>query len=173
MSVEQLEQWLVENGPMPISVFANNNAFKFPGSSGLIDDCPADSGSQLDHTLLLVGYTETHWILKNSWGESWGENGFGYVSKAKDCGIRSWVTVVTVNDTAPQTIQDNITLTVNMTDSKGDGWNLNILGFKQGNKIVGRFGENFTSGDFSSTTVTIPNNFFTEVVVVQEGSWSS
>lgn len=31
------------------------------------------------HSVLLVGYTETHFIYQNSYGETWGDRGFGYV----------------------------------------------------------------------------------------------
>lgn len=42
-----------------------------------------------DHHVLLVGYTETEWIVKNSWGPGWGIEGYGYISKdnAEDCCI--------------------------------------------------------------------------------------
>jgi len=43
----------------------------------------------LDHAALLVGYTESEWIVKNSWGTDFGVNGYFYVSRdsKKDCGI--------------------------------------------------------------------------------------
>ena len=41
-----------------------------------------------NHEVLLVGYTENQWIIKNSWG-SWGTKGYGYISMeiGSDCGI--------------------------------------------------------------------------------------
>lgn len=40
----------------------------------------------------------------------------------------------------------NATLLVSMTDTSGDGWNGNILGFKQGGAFTSKFGETFTGG---------------------------
>ncbi|KAL5201020.1 hypothetical protein ABZP36_035374 [Zizania latifolia] len=57
------------------------------------DDC----GTRLDHAVVVVGYGVTqgdvrYWIVKNSWGEGWGEN--GYIRMIRDvdakegiCGI--------------------------------------------------------------------------------------
>ena len=51
---------------------------------------------KLDHAMLLVGYSLTdrrtpYWILKNSWGERWGENGYMRMAMSKAesgrCGI--------------------------------------------------------------------------------------
>ena len=41
---------------------------------GIFDD--TSCGDQLDHGVLLVGYSTTYWIVKNSWGPDWGEKGF-------------------------------------------------------------------------------------------------
>ena len=30
----------------------------------------------VDHAVLLVGYDENGWILKNQWGDWWGEDGY-------------------------------------------------------------------------------------------------
>ena len=32
----------------------------------MINDCA--SNSPIDHAVELIGYTHTHWIIKNSWG---------------------------------------------------------------------------------------------------------
>jgi len=67
----------------PISV-AINSGGSFEEYKGGIYTCPNDgdfaSSSDVDHALVLVGYgsngTTDYWILKNSYGSSWGEKGF-------------------------------------------------------------------------------------------------
>jgi cathepsin L len=47
-------------------------------------------GQTLDHGVLVVGYTTSgnYWIVKNSWGASWGEAGYIYLEMGSDmCGI--------------------------------------------------------------------------------------
>ena len=41
-------------------------------------------GTNLDHGVLLVGYTPDAYILKNSWGTSWGDHGYIYLGKGND-----------------------------------------------------------------------------------------
>ena len=59
------------------------------------------SGNQLNHGVLLVGYTATEWIVKNSWGKNWGLNGYIYINRVsqKNCGIG--YEFVTLNYTLP------------------------------------------------------------------------
>merc|ERR1712180_237569 len=50
--------------------------------------------SDLNHAVLVVGYGrqsgQDYWLIKNSWGRSWGENGFVKVKKGTGhCGVGS------------------------------------------------------------------------------------
>lgn len=78
---------------MIVGVKAYGNHFQLPGAGGFINDCPTDF-EYVDHVVLLVGYTKTHWIIKNSWGTIWGDEGYGYIPFDNDCGVMSNVWVV-------------------------------------------------------------------------------
>jgi C1A family cysteine protease len=60
-------------------------------TSGVITS--ASCGTNLDHGVLAVGYDQTNkfYIVKNSWGASWGEQGYvriGIASGKGICGIQ-------------------------------------------------------------------------------------
>ena len=81
-------------GPISIAIEANPSYFQFY-SSGIISD--PKCGTNLDHYALIVGYGEEnnnkYWIVKNSWGSDWGENGYFRIAKSDStndpgiCGI--------------------------------------------------------------------------------------
>jgi cathepsin L len=79
-----LESALAE-GPVSVTVAAEPwmlyGGGTFTGcSSGMF----ASSGSDLDHGVQAVGYTSDYWIVRNSWGASWGEEGYIMISRAAD-----------------------------------------------------------------------------------------
>jgi hypothetical protein len=133
-----------------------------------------------NHAILLVGYNSTHWFIKNSWGTSWGNKGFGYILKTNDCKLNAWVDVMQVNypfvptptpTPTPTPPAGFTTLTINMTDSKSNGCNGTILGLSQNGVIVAVFGDNFTTGAASGPLlVTIASQVQTSIVVVQLGN---
>ena len=50
----------------------------------------------IDHAMLVVGYTPDYWILKNSYGPSWGEDGYMRLERNRNaCGIDTYATWVT------------------------------------------------------------------------------
>lgn len=51
--------------------------------SGIFNDC----GKKIDHNVLLAGYTDEYWIIKNSWGTTWGEKGYIRLATGNTCGI--------------------------------------------------------------------------------------
>jgi len=62
-------------GPVSIAVEADKSAWQ-SYRSGIMDS--ESCGTRLDHGVLAVGYNtqEGYWIVKNSWGTSWGESGY-------------------------------------------------------------------------------------------------
>lgn len=54
--------------------------------TGVFNECP--STVNVAHAALLVGYDDKSWILKNSWGNKWGDSGYFKISKTGSaCGI--------------------------------------------------------------------------------------
>ena len=67
----------VSQGPVSIAIEADTRYFQFY-KSGVLDS--SDCGTNLDHGVLIVGYgtedDKPYWLVKNSWGPSWGEDGY-------------------------------------------------------------------------------------------------
>uniref|UniRef100_A0A8C3SHX8 Cathepsin W n=1 Tax=Chelydra serpentina TaxID=8475 RepID=A0A8C3SHX8_CHESE len=80
----------------PITVTLNSAAMK-----PLVKSCSPD---QVDHVALLVGYGDgewgwavqglgfgRYWVIKNSWGEAWGEEGYYRLYRGRNaCGITTF-----------------------------------------------------------------------------------
>merc|ERR1719498_1444686 len=76
-----METALATKGPLAITVAAE--PWMLYGG-GVFKGCTGTSGAALDHGVQAVGYTKDYWIVRNSWGPSWGEQGFIRVSRAND-----------------------------------------------------------------------------------------
>ncbi|XP_018577102.1 cathepsin L-like proteinase [Anoplophora glabripennis] len=77
----------------PISVSLDADGYQFY-SGGVYDD--SSCTWNVNHGVLVVGYGEEsgsqYWLVKNSWGASWGENGYIKMArnKSNQCGIALW-----------------------------------------------------------------------------------
>jgi len=92
-----MASYLYTNGPISIALDAD---YVEGYTSGIIDPpTPADcQGTSLDHAVLIVGYGVDStsqlpfWIVKNSWGASWGENGYFRIVRGQGaCGLNTAV----------------------------------------------------------------------------------
>lgn len=86
----------VSQGPVSVAIEADQSAFQLYRGGVFSGNC----GARLDHGVLVVGYGSDggreFWKVKNSWGSSWGEQGYIRICKncnmnrnAGECGIAS------------------------------------------------------------------------------------
>ncbi|KAM3955495.1 procathepsin L [Aphomia sociella] len=76
---------LYKYGPVAVAIHANTNMKQY--SNGIYYD-PECKGESLNHGVTVVGYGirdgEDYWIVRNSWGADWGEDGYILMSAAGD-----------------------------------------------------------------------------------------
>lgn len=95
---EALKEAVATIGPVSIAIDVTEDKFMFYKEGIFVDDSCRNSQDDLNHGVLAVGYgtntttdgkTLDYWLVKNSWGESWGES--GYIRMARNlnnmCGI--------------------------------------------------------------------------------------
>ena len=92
---EEIKEFLYETGPLAVALNANPLQTY---SSGILDktssQCPI---SGMNHAVTMVGYGsesgKDYWIIKNSWGKSWGEDGYFRIRRGTGCcGINCYIT---------------------------------------------------------------------------------
>ena len=84
----------VSIGPVSVAIEADKSIFQLY-SSGVVNS--KDCGTNLDHGVLIVGYGVEnqipYWLVKNSWGDTWGDQGYIKIARSDDenddgiCGI--------------------------------------------------------------------------------------
>jgi xylem cysteine proteinase len=87
----------VTQQPVSVAIEADQSAFQFYTSGIFTAAC----GQQLDHGVLAVGYgtqgSQNYWIIKNSWGTSWGEQGYMRMVRGRNqCGVNNMASYPTV-----------------------------------------------------------------------------
>ena len=107
MSIDQMpdiekfmEHLLHRFGPISVGVDTNNEVF-LDYRDGIIRGSMC--GKEIDHAVLIVGFTKDAWIVKNSWGPYWGRDGYFLLEKGTNaCGVGEYVAYV--SDAGPGSV---------------------------------------------------------------------
>ena len=73
--------WLATKGPILTRLDVDRTWDQAPATKGVLEEYkPATARG--GHAVALVGYRPGSFIVRNSWGTTWGDKGFGYASLA-------------------------------------------------------------------------------------------
>ncbi|XP_046977842.1 cathepsin L-like [Vanessa cardui] len=92
-----LKQAVATVGPVSVTIDASERAFQFY-TTGVYYEKKCSS-KKVNHAMLVVGYGtddehDDYWLLKNSWGRSWGRLGYMQLARNRDnhCGVATAAT---------------------------------------------------------------------------------
>jgi C1A family cysteine protease len=78
---------MVQRGPLVVAI----DGEKIQNYDGRIINGNMCNNYQLNHAVVLTAYDVEKYTLKNSWGTSWGDNGYFYIAPGQECiGIGTW-----------------------------------------------------------------------------------
>jgi hypothetical protein len=80
-NLPQWKAWIANNGPILAGLKVDatwDNAASAGGKLDKFQPATVRGG----HAICVVGYTPDRFIIRNSWGTTWGDKGFGYASPA-------------------------------------------------------------------------------------------
>ena len=81
-------------GPIAMAMYASDNLYSYKG--GLFYDVECMKGYEENHALVAVGYGRQngldYFLIRNSWGSDWGENGNFKLLRNNDnhCGVANY-----------------------------------------------------------------------------------
>uniref|UniRef100_A0A8D8U6U5 Cysteine proteinase CG12163 n=1 Tax=Cacopsylla melanoneura TaxID=428564 RepID=A0A8D8U6U5_9HEMI len=108
---EAMKKWLAQHGPLSVGINARG-IFFYTGGIIALSEVGCYPKAQ-NHAVIVVGYGEEkkrfgktipYWIVRNTWGEDWGEKGYFRMKRgANICGISEFVHGVEVKNEEHET----------------------------------------------------------------------
>lgn len=80
MDLAHWRRWIAHVGPVLTRLDVDTAWKKATTTNGKLDKYDEDGPKFGGHAVCLVGYTDKHFIVRNSWGTGWGDKGYAYVS---------------------------------------------------------------------------------------------
>ena len=166
-----IQNALFNHGPISVAVNANQDWQLY--SKGIYDpsdeEC-SNSVYDLDHAVVLVGFgTEEgldYWLIRNSWGEAWGENGYIRLTRGSNaCGIanQAMYPILHNKETSPESLSFPLVRSIQLkTDPIQGKFCGSILGLISDIEII--FNKNFNfniSANVFGKTLTCSNEIYT------------
>ncbi|WP_156902348.1 C1 family peptidase [Desulfomicrobium escambiense] len=74
-------EWIAFNGPILTRLNVDDTWYRATENKGRLEAYRADTAGG-GHAVALVGYDREGFVVRNTWGERWGDHGFGYASDA-------------------------------------------------------------------------------------------
>lgn len=71
-------RWIAQQGPIVAAFVPDDQFMSATRSTARLYRYDRLSASDSGHAIVLVGYTPTHFIVRNSWGKGWGDGGYAY-----------------------------------------------------------------------------------------------
>jgi cathepsin L len=101
-SAEQLKSALIEHGPLAMPMWADHCFAVY--KSGVFN---GHNNKSLNHVVVLIGWDDDKqaWLIKNSWGKEWGEEGFAWIQyESNNVGLfAAWIQPSPINKEMPPT----------------------------------------------------------------------
>lgn len=79
LSLDHWRHWLAFNGPILTRLNVDKTWDNATSTKGFLNRFYRNS-ARGGHAVCLVGYDENNFIVRNSWGEQWGDGGYAYAS---------------------------------------------------------------------------------------------
>ena len=101
-TVEQIKSALIEHGPIAAPMWADHcfSVYK----SGVFN---GENSRSINHVVMLIGWDDAKgaWLIKNSWGKDWGEDGFAWIKyQNNNIGLfAAWIQPSPINEEMPPT----------------------------------------------------------------------